>query len=143
MDPDANHKAQGKPTLMQLDGGSARTLNGDGGSIQDDDTLNVPHCTYTEADDSIEVNVKLNEILPADIQGTVPFTKKNVEVKIQSKQLKVSIKGYSDAVWSVNLAGSISPDDSTWTFSGTVINMTVAMELEKSDGKLWNRLQAM
>ena len=147
MDPNAMRANNSKATIIPLNGEDRYSVNDeDRYSVNDDeavqiDSTQIPGLEWTEADDSMEVNVDLKYL--AECVGTntiIKWDKKSIDVKITSKLFKISIIGIDGAVLEVPLAGNISPDDSTWTLSGggTIIELS----LEKSqEGLVWNRLR--
>ena len=92
---------------------------------------------WTESLESMEVQYSF--------PGGVSYTSKQFTVKFASKAVTISLKpgapgGSPDTALelvSLKLAGSVSPDDCTWTVSGPVLSLY----LEKVSPKLWQKLE--
>lgn len=152
MDPDAARRAaQSKPTLVSVDGGASGVEPGATSGLASTSTV-VEHVTWEEtADYTVELVIDLVSILRAHVEknglstsvdpDTIALDKKNVAVSIKGKSVGVGIKlPECTAMYAISLAGAVSPDESTWTFSGTK-KQKVEMTLEKTNDLVWGRLE--
>lgn len=86
---------------------------------------------WTETDEGVEVQLTF----PAG----AAYTSKQLNVKIASRAVTVTLKagGGGEPLLSLRLKGAVSPDDSTWTVAGGVLEVT----LEKTPSGPWGRLE--
>ena len=81
---------------------------------------------------------------PDDLEVTVALpagtAKKDVQVNVGVKHLKVHIKGQADPVAQIALFAAVRPDEMTYTWDAAKAQVTVMVE--KVEGETWNRLEA-
>ena len=84
--------------------------------------------SWTETQDSIDINVKT----PEEVK-----TSKHIQVKFHSKKCSISSK-VSDWTLELELYQSVSTDDCTWTFNTS--DSMLELSMEKTSGVIWGQL---
>jgi hypothetical protein len=118
-------KAKNQQTKESMSNSGASGSSGEPGSY-----------SWTQTPEDIEVTVSL----PG---GTA---KKDVQVTLASKSIRVQLKGAAEPLVTLALFASIRPDESTWTFGGAKAGgsgmPSVAIMVEKGESVTWSRLEA-
>merc|ERR1719498_1516840 len=99
-----------------------------GGGAEEAASGDTETYAWKQVGDDIEITFKRTDLSKAD--------KASVKVNFARQHLKAVVKG--DVLIDAELAGQIVPDDSTWTLSDGVLQLT----MEKANSGPWPKLVA-
>lgn len=104
---------------------------GGGNSVGEMGGVNVEKgYSWSETQDSVDINVKT----PEEIKSS-----KQILVKFHSKKCVISSK-VSDWIVQLDLYQNVSTDDCTWTFN--INESMLEISMEKSNGIIWGQLES-